>query len=293
MSLVSEPDLSLVIPAYDEAESLPVLAAEIHKSLHSSPWSYEVLVVDDGSGDATPEVLARLAQRDSRIRGLRLERTCGQSAALVAGFRRARGRIVVTLDADLQNDPADIPKLVAALESAGADAISGVRTSRHDAWLRRLSSRVANGVRRRVLKDGITDVGCSLKAYRREVVAELPCFHGMHRFLPALVQLHGGGVLEIPVGHRPRLYGTPKYGVHNRLWRGIADLMAVRWMQERWISSQDVEETSTRTSRHFDWSMDSPGGSPSVPASSSNGVLPDAEDGASSAPLGTPGCAAS
>lgn len=292
-SLVSEADLSLVIPAYDEAENLPVLAAEIREALRSSRWSYEVLVVDDGSSDATPEILARLAQRELGFRALRLEHNCGQSAALVAGFLRARGRIVVTLDADLQNDPADIPKVVAALESTGADAVSGVRTNRHDAWLRRLSSRIANGVRRRVLRDGITDVGCSLKAYRREVVAGLPCFDGMHRFLPALVQLRGGRVLEVPVGHRPRLHGSPKYGVHNRLWRGIADLMAVRWMQERWISHQDVEATSTRTSRHFGWSLDSPNRPPSAAASSFNGSLLNADDGASSAPLEATKCAES
>lgn len=244
----TEPDLSLVIPAYDEAESLPALAAEIREALRGSSWSYEVLLVDDGSGDATPEVLARLAQRDPRIRALRLERNSGQSAALAVGFDRTRGRFVVTLDADLQNDPADIPKLVSTLASAGVDAVSGVRAARHDSRLRWVSSRVANGVRRRVLRDGITDVGCSLKAYRREALAELPRFHGMHRFLPALIQLHGGRVLEIPVRHRPRLYGRAKYGVHNRLWRGIADLMAVRWMQKRWIRRRDLGEESARTS---------------------------------------------
>lgn len=293
MSLVSEPDLSLVVPAYDEAESLPVLAAEIREALQDAPWSYEVLMVDDGSGDTTPDVLARLAQRDPRVRVLRLEPNRGQSAALVAGFRRAHGRVVVTLDADLQNDPTDIPKLIATLESSGVDAVSGVRTDRRDPWLRRVSSRIANGVRRRVLRDGITDVGCSLKAYRREVVAELPSFHGMHRFLPALVQLHGGRVLEIPVRHRPRLYGTPKYGVHNRLRRGIADLMAVRWMQERWISRQDVEETSERTARRFGWSLDSLDRSPSAAASCFDRSLLSTDDGASSAPLEATKCAES
>ncbi|MGH9381128.1 MAG: glycosyltransferase family 2 protein [Thermoanaerobaculia bacterium] len=319
----AEPDLSLVIPAYDEAESLPTLAAEIHDALRGSPWSYETLVVDDGSRDATPAVLARLARQDPRIRAVRLERNSGQSAALAVGFDRARGAIVVTLDADLQNDPADIPKLVWTLTSADIDAVSGVRTERHDTRLRRLSSRVANAVRRRVLRDGITDVGCSLKAYRREILVELPRFHGMHRFLPALIQLYGGRVLEIPVRHRPRLHGCAKYGVHNRLWRGIADLMAVRWMQQRWIrplacrraattaplgasrerlagrfapGRGDVapeglahalgdKETPAWTSRPSGWSLDSSDRPSSAAASSSNGSLPSDADRALSRSL--------
>lgn len=274
-----ELELSLVIPAYDEAENLPVLMTEIRQALGGSSWRYEVLVVDDGSADATSEVLTELARRDPRIRPLQLERNQGQSAALVAGFRSAGGRIVVTLDADLQNDPADIPELVATLESTGADAVSGVRAARHDSRLRRLSSRVANCVRRRVLRDGITDVGCSLKAYRREALAELPLFHGMHRFLPALIQLCGGRVLEIPVRHRPRLHGSAKYGVHNRLWRGIADLMAVRWMQKRWIrpvashkrSVPELKETLAWTSRPSGWSSDSSDRPSSAAVSSSSG----------------------
>lgn len=298
-----EPDISLVIPAYDEAESLPALATEIREALRRSRWSYEVLVVDDGSGDATPEVLARLARRDPRIRTVRLERNTGQSAALAAGFDRARGAIVVTLDADLQNDPADIPKLVRTLESADVEAVSGVRTERHDTRLRRLSSRLANAVRRRVLRDGITDVGCSLKAYRREVLVELPRFHGMHRFLPALIQLCGGRMLEIPVRHRPRRYGSAKYGVHNRLWRGIADLMVVRWMQRRWIrpvatrraaatlspgasrkrSALDVKETLVWTSPLSGWSSDSSGRHSSAAASSFSGS-PRSDAAAASSP---------
>lgn len=239
-----EPELSLVIPAYNEAENLPVLADEIRRALAPTRWSYEVLFIDDGSSDDSPQVLQRLEALDPSLRALRLARNSGQSAALTAGFRHARGRIVVTLDADLQNDPADIPRLLETLEDNDVDVVSGVRAHRQDTWLRRLSSRIANRVRDSVLHDGVTDVGCSLKAYRREVLEDLPRFTGMHRFLPALVQLHGGRVMEIPVRHRARLHGQPKYNVRNRLWRGIADLMAVRWMQKRWIRRQDVQEIS-------------------------------------------------
>jgi dolichol-phosphate mannosyltransferase len=142
-----------------------------------------------------------------------------------------RGEITVTLDSDLQNDPADIPALLAALE--GWDCVSGVRQSRQDAWQRRPSSRLANGVRSRVLGDGITDVGCSLKAYRSQLLRHVPMFQGMHRFLPALVLFQGGRVREIPVHHRPRRFGVAKYGIGNRLWRGLADLSAVAWMRRR------------------------------------------------------------
>jgi hypothetical protein len=150
--------------------------------------------------------------------------------------------VVVTLDADLQNDPSDIPRLLAALP--GVDVVSGVRVERRDTWLRRASSRIANRVRDAVIHDGITDVGCSLKAYRAEFLRDLPLFKGMHRFLPALVELQGGTAREIPVGHRPRRFGEAKYGIGNRLFRALADLWAVRWMQRRWIDRRLEEEAT-------------------------------------------------
>lgn len=240
--------VSLVIPVYNEAESLPALAAEIGSALEGLARPYEVLFVDDGSTDGSGRVLARLAAADRRIRVVRLARNQGQSPALAAGFRRARGEVVVTLDADLQNDPADIPRLLAELEADGADLVSGVRTPRHDSWLRRVSSRIANRVRDRVIHDGVTDVGCSLKAYRAELLRGLPEFNGMHRFLPALVQMQGGRVREIPVSHRPRRYGEAKYGIGNRLWRGLADLAGVRWLQRRWIDRRLEEEVDIERS---------------------------------------------
>jgi glycosyltransferase involved in cell wall biosynthesis len=239
---LSDGQVSLVIPVYNEAESLPVLAAEVGAAMERLGRPYEVLFVDDGSTDGGAEVLAGLAAADPRVRVVRLAKNQGQSAALAAGFRRVRGEVVVTLDADLQNDPADIPRLLAALE--GCDLVSGVRVERRDTWVRRFSSRIANRVRDAVIHDGITDVGCSLKAYRVEFLRDLPAFKGMHRFLPALAQLAGARAREIPVAHRPRRFGATKYGIGNRLFRALADLLAVAWMQKRWIDRRLEREVT-------------------------------------------------
>jgi len=237
------PRVSVVVPAFEEEESLPVLAREIREALDAAGVSFELLLVDDGSGDRTLEVMLELARRDPAIRVIRQRPNQGQSAALAAGWRHARSPVVVTLDADLQNDPADVPRLLAALEE-GYDVVSGVRVDRQDSWVRRLSSRIANGVRNRLTGDAVTDVGCTLRACRTELLRDLPLFTGMHRFLPTLLRLQGGRVTEVPVRHRPRRYGRTKYGIHNRLWRGIADLMAVRWMQRRWIDRRTVDEVT-------------------------------------------------
>jgi dolichol-phosphate mannosyltransferase len=237
------PRVSVVVPAFDEEESLPVLAREIRAALDGAGIPFELLLVDDGSTDRTLEVMRELARRDPAIRVLRQRPNQGQSAALAAGWRHARSPVVVTLDADLQNDPADVPRLLAALEE-GYDVVSGVRVERRDSALRRLSSRIANGVRNRLTGDAVTDVGCTLRACRTELLRDLPLFTGMHRFLPTLLRLQGGRVTEIPVGHRPRRFGRTKYGIHDRLWRGIADLMAVRWLQRRWIDRRTVEEVT-------------------------------------------------
>jgi glycosyltransferase involved in cell wall biosynthesis len=234
------PRLSLVIPVYDEEDNLPQLAAEIAGALAPTGESYEVLFVDDGSTDGSPAVLRRLAAMDPHLRILRLRRNSGQSAAFAAGFRHARGEVVVTLDADLQNDPADIPRLLA--EIVDCDVVCGVRARRQDSWVRKVSSRVANAVRNRLTHESIRDVGCSLRACRVEFVRDLPMFTGMHRFLPTLLRLQGAArVKEVPVAHRPRLHGQPKYGIRNRLFRALADLFALRWMQRRWIDRRLVE----------------------------------------------------
>lgn len=235
--------MSVVVPAYDEEESLPVLAREIREALGGAGVPYEVVFVDDGSTDRTLEVMLALAREDPSVRVLRLRPNQGQSAALAAGWSAARAPVVVTLDADLQNDPADVPRLLAELDR-GFDVVSGVRVERRDSWVRRVSSRIANGVRNRLTGDSVTDVGCTLRACRTELLRELPVFTGMHRFLPTLLRLGGGRVTEVPVRHRPRRYGATKYGIRNRLWRGVVDLLAVRWLQRRWIDRRAVEEVT-------------------------------------------------
>ena len=236
-------DLSIVIPVYNEEENVPLLLEEIRAALESRRESYEVICVDDASTDGSLAALRSGAARDERVRIVRMTRNSGQSAALAAGFLRARGRLTVTLDADLQNDPADIPRLLDAL--GDNDVISGIRSNRRDDWLRRVSSRVANRVRSTLLQDSVSDVGCSLKVYRTELLRWVPAFNGMHRFLPALVQMYGARVVEMPVNHRPRIHGQAKYGLHNRLWRGIADLFGVLWLRRRHVDLRvAVDDTS-------------------------------------------------
>jgi len=220
-----------VIPAYNERENLATLHSELTAVMHSLPGAYEILFVDDGSTDGSAGVLRQMRAEDPRVRVLTFARNAGQSAAMDAGFKDARGDVVVTLDADLQNDPADIPRLIEALE--GWDAVVGVRRERQDNLVRRVSSRVANYVRNRLSDETITDTGCSLKAFRRAALSRLVLYDGMHRFLPTLLKMEGFRVREIPVGHRPRRHGDSKYGIGNRLLPSFMDLLAVRWMKRR------------------------------------------------------------
>lgn len=225
------PDLSIILPVYNERESLPPLIAEIHAALRGTPHTYEILLVDDGSTDGSADVIHTAALESSNVTGIVFEKNAGQSAAFAAGFRFARGEILVTMDADGQNDPADIPVLLAALEHA--DVVSGIRLSRADGWRRRASSSIANAVRRAVVGDHIVDTGCSLKAYRRRAVEGIPFFTGAHRFLAGICEMRGARVAQVPVRHRPRRHGVSKYGVGNRLFRGIRDLIGVRWLRSR------------------------------------------------------------
>ncbi len=234
--------LSVVIPAYNEAPNVEACYRELVEVLGPLGQPFEVIFVDDGSSDDTFDVLARLAGADPRLRVLRFRRNAGQTAALAAGFGAARGDIVVTLDADLQNDPRDIPTLLAALP--GCDAVWGWRVDRQDSWTKRVASWVANGVRRRFTRDGIHDTGCPLKVFRREALARLRLrlYRGMHRFLAALLLMEGGRVVEVPVRHRPRHAGQSKYGNWSRLWAGLADLWAVRWMARRRLDYEVIDE---------------------------------------------------
>ncbi len=226
--------VSVVIAAFNEAENLGYLIDEVGTALRGID-DWEVVVVDDGSSDETPRRVAELAHRERRLRWVRHRRNAGQSAALVTGVRLARHPLIATLDGDGQNDPADIPALLAAFR-AEADPlllVVGERRRRRDSALRRLSSRVANRVRRALLDDDCPDTGCGLKVFAREAFLELPRFDHMHRFLPALFKRAGGRVLNVPVNHRPRRAGESKYGVHNRLWVGLVDLLGVIWLARR------------------------------------------------------------
>ena len=228
--------ISVVIPVCDEKENVEVLAREIQASL-AQYRPFEIIFVDDGSTDGTAAALASAREHGvPELRLLRHSRRCGQSAAVHTGVRAARAPWIATLDGDGQNDPADIPKMIAAQVAAGERlmlVVGNRSAARKDTWLRRVSSSVANSVRGWFLKDGTPDTGCGIKLMHRASFLELPRFDHMHRFLPALFLAMGAEVISIPVGHRPRMHGRSKYGVRNRLWVGIIDLFGVRWLQRR------------------------------------------------------------
>ncbi len=230
------PDLSVVIPVYNEAGNIAPLAAEVRASL-AGKVDYELIIVDDGSKDATGGDLAALAASDEAVRVVRHARNFGQSAAILTGVKVARATLVATLDGDGQNDPADVMRLYETIRAANpvdrVAMVSGMRVKRHDNWVRRISSRIANGVRTRALGDGALDTGCGLKVFDREAFLALPRFNHMHRFLPALVQRDGNQVRYVPVGHRPRTVGTSKYGMFDRLAVGIVDLLGTMWLRRR------------------------------------------------------------
>jgi glycosyltransferase involved in cell wall biosynthesis len=236
------PDLSVVFPVFNEEENIPILLDEIAGALRGTPWSFEIVAVDDGSVDRSLEVLRDSRKKHPDLRVLTLEKNSGQTAALDAGWRASRGRWIVSLDADLQNDPADIPKMVRKLEESGADMVIGIRVNRQDTWAKKIQSRIGNGVRNWITRDQITDTGCSLKLVRREAVGRVRLFTGMHRFLPTLVRMQGYKVVEMPVNHRPRKFGVSKYGAMNRAMRGLADCFAVRWMGKRMLNYKVREE---------------------------------------------------
>lgn len=220
------PAVSVVVPLFNEEENVPILQAELTAALNG--LDYEIIFVDDGSTDQTVQRIAF----EPRVRLVQFERNAGQSAALYAGLQAARGTTAVLIDGDLQNDPADIPKLLAEIER-GADLVCGYRAQRKDTFVKRVTSRVANFVRSRFTKDGVRDAGCTLKAMRRECLAALLPFKGMHRFIPALVKGAGYRLVEIPVNHRPRKFGLSKYGLGNRALRATTDMFGVRWLLSR------------------------------------------------------------
>jgi dolichol-phosphate mannosyltransferase len=233
-------DLSIIVPLYNEEDNVTPLAREILKVLGNRPEKIEVILVDDSSRDQTWTRIKGLCTADPRIRGLRHDRNRGQSAALLSGFQAARGSILCTLDGDRQNDPADFPRMLSELE--GCDMVCGVRTQRRDTWVRRVSSRIARWARGAALGVNVKDSGCNLRVFRREILPLIPAFNGLHRFMPMLVMSGGGTVKEIPVVHHPRVAGVSKYGVWNRLGRGIADLIMIRLYMRRQLAPAKVEE---------------------------------------------------
>jgi dolichol-phosphate mannosyltransferase len=234
---------SLVVPVYNEADNVVALLDEIAAVL-ASHGPFEALLVDDGSKDATSERLRQWKEQHAahwlRIVGLRAN--CGQSGAVMAGVEQARASIVATMDGDMQNDPRDLPAMVDLVLRGGADAVVGVRRQRRDTWVRRVSSRIGNGVRNFITRDRVTDAACGIRVVRRDYFLRVPRFHGMHRFMATLVRYLGGKVVERDVNHRPRAAGVAKYGIGNRALRGLCDCFAIRWLRPRLLRHEVAGE---------------------------------------------------
>ncbi len=235
-------DLSVVIPVYNEEENLPELWAELRSVLEPLGLAFEVVLVDDGSRDHSAELIRGFREADPRVRLVRLKANAGETAATDAGFKAARGRWVVTMDADLQNDPHDIPTLLSQLDRW--DAVTGWRVNRGDgdSVVRRVSSRVANRARNWISDEAIQDSGCTFRAFRRECLRGLVLYRGFHRFIPTLLKMRGYRVIEVPVRNRPRRFGRSKYGVLNRVFVATADLLVVRWMKNRMLRYEVAED---------------------------------------------------
>jgi len=233
------PDITVVLPCFNEQDCAERLTTEICAVLEGLGRSFEVLYVNDASTDQTAAILERLSASDPRVRVVHHAVNSGESASTATGFQQARGQILITMDSDEQNDPSSIPDLLAALE--GHDVVCGVRIRREDDWVKRISSRIGNGFRNLITGDRVADAGCTFRALRRQAVAELPVFNGMHRFLPTLLRFQGYRITEIPVRHRPRTTGVSKYGIGNRMWRGILDCFAMRWWRRRVVPGRRLE----------------------------------------------------
>ena len=233
-------DLSIVIPVYNERESLVSLEEELDKCLKKLDMSHEIIFVDDGSLDGSSTLIRTMQEYNPHIRLVRFAGNSGQTAAFSAGFQAARGAVVVTMDADLQNDPADIPILLDRIRDH--DVVCGWRHKRNDPWVKKISSKVANFVRNKLSDESIADTGCSLKAFRRECLQEIQLYNGMHRFFPTLLKMEGFKVTQVKVHHHPRLHGQSKYNIRNRLFSSFLDLLAVRWMKKRKLQYQIIEE---------------------------------------------------
>ena len=232
-------EISLVVPVYNEEANLPILVPKLVEVFKNLGSVHEMIFVDDGSSDGSRRLLKEMASQVPSLRWVGLKQNRGLSTALLAGMREAQGRIIVTLDSDLQNDPEDIPRLLGYLDRY--DMATGWRQKREDPWLKRIASRIANSVRNRLSGEKINDSACTLRVFKRECLQDIPIFNGMHRFMSTLVKMRGYRIIEVPVTHHPRKYGESKYNIRNRMWRSFVDLLAVRWMKGRHIQ-YDIEE---------------------------------------------------
>jgi glycosyltransferase involved in cell wall biosynthesis len=226
-------DISIVAPVYNEEENLPILVSQLVDVLTPLGKSYEMIFVDDASTDRSRSVLKEMVSRVPQIRVLGFRKNCGETAAGAAGLKAARGDVVITIDADLQNDPKDIPMMLGCLKEY--DMVTGWRRKRDDSWVKRVTSKIANGIRNTLSGETIRDSGCTYRAYKRECLENIKLYKGMHRFMPTLVKMEGFRVIEVPIAHHPRQFGVSKYTTWNRMWRAFVDLLAVRWMKSRHI----------------------------------------------------------
>jgi len=243
-----QPTLSICVPIFNEAENIPLLHEAIAQVIDPAQISAEMILVDDGSTDGSWKQIENLVAQDPRVRGIRFKSNRGETAASDAGLRAARGRFLMTMDADLQNDPRDIPKFLDALDQ-GFDCVCGTRVASRgegDSFLRVASSRIANWVRNKLSDEEISDAGCTYRAFRSECIAKLKLYRGLHRFIPTLLKMEGFTVTEIPVTHNPRLHGQSKYGVWNRLFKSFHDLLAIRWMKSR-VLDYEIAQQLDRT----------------------------------------------
>jgi len=233
------PLLSICVPVYNEAENLPLLHQAIIDVVGPANIDTEIILVDDGSKDDSWRTIESLVAKDRRVRGVKFQYNCGETAASDAGLRAARGTYVMTMDADLQNDPKDIPAFLAAIQQPNVDCVCGTRVATRgqgDSFIRVASSRTANYVRNKLSDESISDAGCTYRCFKRECVDKLKLFRGLHRFIPTLLKMEGYRVVEIPVTNNPRLHGESKYGVWNRLFKSFYDLLAIRWMKSRLLN---------------------------------------------------------
>ena len=252
MSMPPLPWISVVIPIKDERDNIPLLASQLLKFFDVRPESeaasFELVFVNDGSIDGSALLLDELVSQSKVVRVIHLDQNYGQTAAFDAGFRQANGKLIATIDGDLQYDPNDFAKLLPLIKEF--DLVCGRRAARHDTVVRRWSSTIANQVRNWVVHDGIANTGCSLKIFRRVVIERMPLFKNMHRFFPAVAKMYGFTVTEVPVQHFPRTHGMSKYGVGNRLFVGLVDLFAVRWMQNRCLNYQMRESKASQSTEY-------------------------------------------